>query len=113
MGQMARIAFPKKIHATVFSGTKRPRSCMADGVQMASCCMIGKNNITVVEENEARAIFTDREGAFEVSVLPDLVKCVDTHMNHETEEDLSVKIYSKHDKDLFKVRQVTASNKGS
>jgi len=105
MGQIARVAFPQKIHATVFSGTKRPRSCMADGVQMASCCTLGKNNIAVVEGNEARAIFTDGNATMEIAVLPELVSYVDSHMSHETEEELSLEMFLKGDDSLFMIKR--------
>ena len=59
MGLIARSTFPERIYAIVHSGTKRPLSCLADGVQMSSCCTLGKSNITVMEDGEARVEFSD------------------------------------------------------
>jgi formylmethanofuran dehydrogenase subunit E len=106
MGQLARVAFPKKIFATVYSGTKRPRSCMADGVQFASCCTVGKNNLALIEGNEARAMFTDGVDAFEITVLSKWINKVDKSMTHENEEELSMEIFQAKDDSLFKVRKI-------
>ena len=107
MGQLARAAFPKKIFATVFSGTKRPRSCMADGVQFASCCTVGKNNLAIVEGDEARATFTDGVDAFEVKALAKIINRVDKDMTHENEEELSAEIFQAKQEALFKIRKIT------
>jgi formylmethanofuran dehydrogenase subunit E len=109
MGQMARGIFPEKIYATVFSGSKRPRSCMADGVQFSSCCTIGKANMVVKEEDQARAMFTDGQTAFEVKVLPRVLARIDKEMTHENEEALSVEMYQKDDKGLFEIVQIEPS----
>ena len=109
MGEMARRAYPKKIFATVFSGTQRPRSCLADGVQFSACCTLGKNNIAVEEAGEARAMFTDGIEAFEVRTLPEVVEYIDRHMTHETEEALSLEMFLRKEETLFTKRAVTTT----
>lgn len=112
MGQMARAAYPKKIFSTVFSGTQRPRSCLADGVQYSSCCTVGKNNIAIVESNEARAMFTDGVDAMEISVKPRILSRIDKEMCHENEEALSYELYQTSNDTLFSSRQVKPTDSG-
>jgi formylmethanofuran dehydrogenase subunit E len=106
MGRMAREMFPQRIYATVFSGSARPRSCMADGVQFSSCCTIGKSNIIIKEEGRARATFTDLHTSIEVEVLPEVLLRIDGHMTHENEDAMSLMFYEENDSDLFRVTQV-------
>jgi formylmethanofuran dehydrogenase subunit E len=109
MGKTAREIFPNRIYATLFSGSARPRSCMADGVQFSSCCTIGKSNIIIKEEGRARAMFTDMKTAFEINVLPSVIARIDEHMTHENEDEMSLEIYQEYDNNLFEVAQIAAS----
>jgi hypothetical protein len=106
IGRTAREIFPKKIHATVLSGGERPRSCMADGVQFSSCCTIGKSNIVIKEEGQAKAIFTDGRTSIEIQILPSVISRIDEIMTHDNEEELSIEMFDKKDDDLFKIVRI-------
>ena len=103
MGRMARQAFGGRISSTVRCGTKRPMSCLADGVQYGSGCTLGKGNISITEEGVVSAIFTDGTSSLEYSVPPYVLAIFDGKMTHENEEELSVKVFSMADDQLFEV----------
>jgi formylmethanofuran dehydrogenase subunit E len=103
MGKVARERYPGRIHAIVFCGSKRPCSCMADGVQFASCCTLGKSNIEIVKDGQPAAIFTDGNTAMEIAIQPPVVSRIDEQMTHENEEDLSLEIYQMDDEILLRV----------
>ncbi len=103
MGLMARRRFPERIYAIVHSGTKRPLSCLADGVQMASCCTLGKNNITVLENGEARVEFSDGRSHLEVSALPEVRVEVDGRCTHANEEEMALRLYHASEDELFTI----------
>lgn len=103
MGQIARQQYPNRIYATVFSGKKRPRSCLADGVQFTSCCTIGKNNIEIIDDGQARAIFTDGKTQMEIAVLPKVLSDVDSGMATANEEETSLKLYREKEELMFSI----------
>lgn len=107
MGKIAREKYPHRIYATLFSGTKRPLSCVADGVQLASCCTSGKGNIIIREGEEAKARFTDGRAGIEIKVLPEVLKHIDASgITSENEDAYSVDVYRKKAEDLFSVTPV-------
>jgi formylmethanofuran dehydrogenase subunit E len=105
MGLIARRRFPQKIFAIVHSGTKRPLSCLADGVQMSSCCTLGKSNITVREDGEARVEFSDGSGHMEFSTLPAVRAEVDGKCTHDNEEAMALHLYLAPEEQLFEVTE--------
>jgi formylmethanofuran dehydrogenase subunit E len=104
MGLTARRMFPERIYARVHSGTKRPLSCLADGVQMSSCCTLGKNNITVLEDAEARVEFSDGVGHLELTARPEVVNDINTRCSHHNEEEMAMRLYAMSDDELWTVR---------
>ena len=103
MGLAARSRFPERIYARVHSGTRRPLSCLADGVQMSSCCTLGKNNITVLEDAEARVEFSDGAAHLEMTALMEVVDDINARCDHHNEEEMAMRFYSLSDDDLFVV----------
>jgi hypothetical protein len=101
MGLAARQRFPNRIYAVVHSGTKRPLSCLADGVQMSSCCTLGKNNISVREDDEARVEFSDGNAHIEFSTLPSIRQQIDGKCTHENEEAMSLELFTQPMEKLF------------
>jgi formylmethanofuran dehydrogenase subunit E len=101
MGLLARHRYPERIYAIVHSGTKRPLSCLADGVQMSSCCTLGKSNITVMEDGEARVEFSDGHTHLEFVTLPEIRTEVDTKCTHANEEEMALRLYQARDEELF------------
>jgi formylmethanofuran dehydrogenase subunit E len=105
MGLLARGRFPERIYAIVHSGTKRPLSCLADGVQMASCCTLGKGNITVMEDGEARVEFSDGHVHLELVTLPEVRAEVDAKCTHANEEEMALQFYLAPDVELFHITE--------
>ncbi|MDW5563651.1 MAG: formylmethanofuran dehydrogenase subunit E family protein [Methanomassiliicoccus sp.] len=104
MGLTARRQFPERIYARVHSGTKRPLSCLSDGVQMSSCCTLGKNNIMVLEEGEARVEFSDgKTGHLEMTARSEVVAEINTRCDHHNEEEMAMRLYSMRDDELWTV----------
>jgi formylmethanofuran dehydrogenase subunit E len=101
MGQLARRRFTQRIYARVHSGTERPLSCLADGVQMSSCCTLGKNNITLLEDGQARAEFSDGAGHLDILVRPELISDISSRCDHHNEEDLAMHFFTLSDDELF------------
>lgn len=58
--------FCKRAHT--MTGFKPPISCFTDGVQLGSCCTIGKGNITVSDEGEPRVRFELADGSEGIEV---------------------------------------------
>lgn len=109
MGQIARDKYPNRIFATLLSGTKRPLSCVADGVQFASCCTIGKSNIVILEEGRAEAMFTDGRSGIGVKVKDEAMESVGESATSGNEDELSLEIYHMKDDDLFAIVPISPS----
>lgn len=105
MGLIARQRYPQKIYAIVHSGTKRPLSCLADGVQMSSCCTLGKNNINVREDDDARVEFSDGSSHLEVSTLPSVREGIDGKCTHDNEETMAMELYTAPAERLFLITE--------
>ncbi len=106
MGIIARSRYPDKIFSTAYSGTKRPLSCMADGIQMSSCCTLGKGNITLNEAGKASADFTDNVSAFNIELRPSVKDMIDTKTTHQNEELVSLDIYHMPDDVMFIISEI-------
>lgn len=104
MGLTARHRFPQRIYARVHSGTQRPLSCLADGVQMSSCCTLGKNNISVLEDAEAMVEFSDGSDHLELTARPEVVSDINARCDHHNEEEMAMRLYSMSDDELWTVR---------
>ncbi|HNX39651.1 MAG TPA: formylmethanofuran dehydrogenase subunit E family protein [Methanothrix sp.] len=61
MGRFVKANFcsdPFQMKARVFCKGVPPESCLADGVQIASGCTLGKRNIEIIPDNEIRCEFS-------------------------------------------------------
>jgi len=105
MGLTARQRFPERIYALLHSGTSRPLSCLADGVQMSSCCTLGKGNITLRDDGEASAEFSDGTGHLQFDLHPEVRRRIDAETNHHTEEAISLELYRMPDAELFAITE--------
>lgn len=101
MGLIAREMFPDRIYAILHSGTERPLSCMADGVQLSSCCTLGKGNIILEDKGEAIAEFSDGFKHLRIDLLSDIRARIDAETTHATEEMISAELYDTPDSSLF------------
>lgn len=102
MGRMAREKFPDRIHANVYTGNKPPLSCMVDGIQMSSCCTLGKNNITVHKGSFAMANFLDDVGnKMVIELKKEIRDKVDREMSRDDEEFRSMELFRMSEGQLF------------
>lgn len=107
MGRMARTELKGKIKAVAFSGSRPPVSCLADGIQFSSGCTLGKGNIELKEDGQARAVFRSLDDEMELELRPEVKRDVDAQMTHETEEMLALSIYRASIESLFIIRKGT------
>ena len=104
-GKLGADPFSKR--AVVMTGTTPPISCMIDGIQLSSGCTLGKGNISVEDRNEARARFTDKEGAryVEISLRSGIRSKLDGEMTRENVEALARRFYELADEELFEINE--------
>jgi formylmethanofuran dehydrogenase subunit E len=105
MGLIARAMFKERIYALLHSGTSRPLSCLADGVQMSSCCTLGKGNIILRDDGEASAEFSDGFRHLQIDLLPEVRARIDAETNHSTEESISLDLYRSPESSLFVITE--------
>ena len=80
-------------------------SCLADGVQMSSCCTLGKGNITLRDDGEASAEFSDGLRHLQIELLPEVRARIDAETDHSTEETISLDLYLSPDTSLFTITE--------
>jgi formylmethanofuran dehydrogenase subunit E len=105
MGLIARRRFPQRIYAVLHSGTQRPLSCLADGVQMSSCCTLGKGNIALREDGEAVGEFSDGAGHLLIALRPEVRARIEAETTHATEEIISLDLHRSDEAALFTVTE--------
>ncbi len=102
MGLAARSGLEGRLHCEVFCGTRPPLSCLIDGIQFSSGCTMGKGNISVAGESEAKALFREREGAsMDIALRPELRRQVDNEMGVRDEEEAAAELAEMTDSELF------------
>lgn len=105
MGLVARKYFPGRFHATLFTGTEPPVSCLIDGVQFSSCCTLGKGNLTVREGGRPMVRFYDGSRSLEMSPLETVQRRIDTINSYEAGERLSIELHLLSDAEILLVRE--------
>lgn len=86
------------LQATVETGTTPPVSCLIDGIQVATGCTLGKGNIAVVNQGQARATFTRDEHKLSVELRPEVVELI----KEGDVEALARQVMKMEDEDLFR-----------
>jgi formylmethanofuran dehydrogenase subunit E len=95
--------FSKKV--LVYTGKIPPLSCLIDGIQISSGCTIGKGNLEVKNENQAKAIFSKNSGkGIEITLKEEIKQEIDTNVTEENLVKISEKIFKKTDNELFKIK---------
>ncbi len=112
MGLVARGRFTEKIFAEVWSGSKRPLSCLADGIQFSSCCTLGKGNINVLERGEAKARFSDGTGCMEMVLREAAREDIEKRTTRESEESISLEIFEAPFDRIISVREGRSTPSG-
>ena len=94
--------FSKK--AVISTGTKPPLSCIVDGIQISSGCTYGKGNITVKDEDLAKAEFSTDDGKQTIIFLkPSIRKEIETKVTKENMVSYSEEIFERVDEELFEI----------
>ncbi len=93
MGLLAREQFPDRIFCMAGSGTQRPLSCLADGIQFSSSCTLGKGNIRLLEEGKAAASFSDGRKSIEMELKGEVRRDIDARTTKENEEAISMDLF--------------------
>ena len=106
MGLLARQRLEGKLIAVSFTGSKTPLSCIVDGIQFSSTCTMGKGNIMIHDNGEARAHFLSDTTLLDVKLDEDVQKSIDENMSRETEEATAVAIFNAPEEELFVVKAV-------
>jgi hypothetical protein len=70
---------------------------------MSSCCTLGKNNIALLEDAQARAEFSDGKGHLDLTVRDGIVNDIATRCDHHNEEEMALHLFSLSDMDLFEI----------
>lgn len=97
---------PFSKRAVSFAGLKTPISCFTDGVQLGSCCTLGKGNIHVENKAEARVRFETKDGSktVEISLLEETGLCISGAKSWEDSEELARKMILEPDERLFAIK---------
>jgi formylmethanofuran dehydrogenase subunit E len=94
--------FSKK--AVVSTGTNPPLSCIIDGIQISSGCTYGKGNLSIKNQDTAKAEFSTDDGKFIQLILKAKVrKEIDSNVNKENMISYSEKMCEKSDEELFEI----------
>lgn len=112
MGRIGRERFQNRISAVVFSGTRRPLSCLVDGIQFSSCCTLGKGNISVREGGKVKAEFAGEDGSLTLELLPGIKERIDSDVTKENEEAIAMDLYSLPASSLFSITEGGPSPSG-
>jgi formylmethanofuran dehydrogenase subunit E len=106
MGTIARQTMEGRISATVFTGSKVPLSCIIDGIQFASSCTLGKGNISVHENDQAKALFVNDRFLVEIRLHDEVRQRIESTCTREIEETMALGLLSEPEADLFNVTLV-------
>lgn len=112
MGKIGRQKITGKIFATVHTGTKRPLSCIIDGIQFSSSCTLGKGNISIVDGGKACATFAGSVLTIDIMLREEIKKVIDSTMSPENEEKIALDIYRRDDDELFIVKEIESTTSG-
>ena len=82
----------------VWTGNTPPLSCIVDGIQISSGCTYGKGNISVKDENIAKADFSANNGK-QITILlnPQIREEIESKVNEDNLIFYSEKMFEKSD----------------
>jgi len=112
MGKIGRQKINGKISAIVRTGTRRPLSCIIDGIQFSSSCTLGKGNISIIDDGKAHATFAGSGLVIDVMLRDEIKKLIDSTMSRDTEEKIAVELFHKDNDELFIVREIESTTFG-
>jgi len=112
MGLIGREVFPDKISAVIYTGTKRPLSCIIDGVQFSSCCTLGKGNVAVREDGVAKTEFYDENKLLEITLFENVRSRIDATVTSDNEEMIAFDLFTADPSDLFRITEGESTQSG-
>ncbi|MBU7013791.1 MAG: formylmethanofuran dehydrogenase subunit E family protein [Theionarchaea archaeon] len=105
MGLLATTLLEKshfELQAEIHTGRVPPRSCIVDGIQLATGCTMGKGNITLAEDAEVYGVFSTDTA----HVRLDMKEEVLTSIHDVPREELELfarTLFTRNDEELFDV----------
>ncbi|UCG45649.1 MAG: formylmethanofuran dehydrogenase subunit E family protein [Candidatus Bathyarchaeota archaeon] len=97
------------LSATVNTGSKPPLSCVADGIQVATGCTLGKGNIKIRALNEISSTFRTKQRAIQVKTKAeaiDSLKLDELRGSQKIMEKVATKVSQMLDSQLFNIEEL-------
>ncbi len=99
-----------KLQVEVRAGTRPPKSCFVDGVQLGSGCTLGKGNIAAGDEVTMEARFTSDDGGhLHVRTRPEVLDRLGQRLDPGDMQRTSEEFISMSDDDLFIISEDRAN----
>jgi formylmethanofuran dehydrogenase subunit E len=96
---------PFMLRATIVTALHPPRSCFIDGIQFASGCTVGKNNLEVRAGNTVSVEFKRGERKIRLILRDGILKQLD-HLRSEERVEMSAKeVFKMTDEELFLIER--------
>lgn len=94
------------IAAVIKGATKRPKSCLIDGVQLSTGCTYGKGNIRKIPAGKIEGIFRDSENKKEIRIglKSSLTARLDNLKGHKDSEAFAKKLAKEAIEKLFDLK---------
>ena len=93
------------IEVTVKGVTKRPKSCLIDGIQISTGCTYGKGNIKKINAKYIEATFRNLKNKDQVKVRlsKDLIRKLDSLEGHGESEQFARKLFTVNPVEIFEL----------
>jgi len=96
---------PIRTRAIVETDPKPPRSCVIDGIQVATGCTMGKRNIELKRSNRVSITFTRGERSLRLCLRREALEGVATISSVEEAERMALALASKPVQELFETEK--------
>ena len=93
------------LRAIVETGNEPPLSCIADGVQVATGCTLGRGDIEVVKNSRAKATFLKGNKILVVELRESAYRRILEQLETDTSERVAEEVMGFLDDELFLIRQ--------
>jgi formylmethanofuran dehydrogenase subunit E len=90
----------RNMRALARTGLKKPLSCIIDGIQLSSCCTMGKGNISASDEGIPSAVF-EAGSKIEITLCASVAREICDGKEHE--EVAALRVWHTPDEGLFLV----------
>ena len=109
MGQYAIKKIKAKPHfgleVRAWGAKERPKSCLIDGLQLATGCTYGKGNIVKYNGKSIRVKFLNRDSKESIilDLSPGVIKRLQSTLSHRQAEELAMEIFGSDPECIFRV----------